>query len=127
MNDLSSCAVSAALRAYSHQQEMADRAEAYYAPMRQGFLDRHVDRALGSPNGILALINQICDSSNDARLGVALCDALKESGHSWDGLTAFERLLRAVATRNAEQEWQDTPRDFAGDLDADRADFEVTA
>lgn len=117
----------AALRMYERQQDIADNAAAYYAPMRERFVACKVDAALGSPSGILTLINQVCDSSDDARLGVALCDALKESGHSWDGLTAFERLLRAVATRNAEQEWQDTPRDFAGDLAADRADFEEAA
>lgn len=117
----------AALRMYERQQDIADNAAAYYAPMRERFVATKVDSAVSTPRGILALVNQICDSSDDVRLGVSLCDAIKESGHTWDSLTAFERLLRAVATANAEQEWADTPRDFASDLAADRADWERSA
>jgi hypothetical protein len=117
----------AALKMHERQQEIADHAAAFYAPMRERFIACKVDSVLSTPRGILALVNQICDSSDDVRLGVALCDAIKESGHSWDGLTAAERLLRSVATRNAEQEWDETPRDFATDRAEARADFERTA
>ena len=117
----------AALRMYERQQDIADNAAAYYAPMRERFVATKVDSAVSTPLGILALINQICDSSDDVQLGVALCDAIEESGHSWDGLTAFERLLRSVATANAEREWNETPRDFATDRAEARADFERTA
>ncbi len=113
----------AALKMYERQQDIADNTAAFYAPMREMFIVNRVEAAASTPRGILALVNHICDSSDDVRLGVALCDAIKECGHNWDGLDAFERLLRAVATANAEQEWADTPRDFASDLEADRADF----
>lgn len=116
-----------ALKMYERQQDIADNAAAYYAPMRERFIATKVDAALSTPRGILALVNQICDSSDDVRLGVSLCDAVKESGHAWDGLTTFERLLRSVATANAEQEWDETPRDFATDRAEARADFERTA
>ncbi len=117
----------AALKMYERQQDIADNTAAFYAPMREMFIVNRVEAAASTPRGILALINQICDSSDDVRLGVALCDAIKESGHSWDGLTAAERLLRSVATRNAEQEWDETPRDFATDRAEARADFERIA
>jgi len=116
-----------ALKMYERQQDIADNAAAFYAPMREMFIANRAEAAMTSPRGVLALINQICDSSDDVRLGVAVCDALKQSGYCWDGVSAIDKLLRAVATRNAEQEWEATPRDFAGDLAADRADFDRAA
>lgn len=117
------CGVSNAERLYQERLELGSAREAFYSDRRDNFVLSRTHDLMQDHASVLAALCDLIDSDSDRLVAITLRDAIMESGHNWDGVSAFGDLIRAKLHIRALQEWEEKPRFFQEDMDADRADF----
>lgn len=99
------CAVSIDLARYERHIDALEKRDAYLSDARETFVENRAEELMQNPSMILQLLGDI-PTRYDLVLGIAIRDAIAQSGKCWDGIHALERLLKEQARDEALHEWE---------------------
>ena len=98
------CAVSIDLARYERHIDALEKRDAYLSKARDTFVENRAEDLMQNPSMILQFLWNI-PTRYDLVLGIAIRDAIAQSGKCWDGVHALERLLKEQARDEALHEW----------------------
>lgn len=99
------CAVSIDLARYERHIDALEKRDAYLSKARETFVENRAEELMQNPSMIMQFLGNI-PTRYDMVLGIAIRDAIAQSGKCWDGINALERLLKEQARDEALHEWE---------------------